>query len=149
MNNGRIALIAVIVVVILVGSYIGLGQVSSNTPISVSKNGITAQVISCDETFDSNHPLLGEVYYLTVELTANPAKVHLYEIYAGNNATGWAGTVALSGYGLSAREVNGTAMGFQNFAGDWTAYAPVEIPIGELSNYNCQLGGWTPILNTY
>jgi len=143
-NNGRVALVAAIVVTVAVGSYFGVNQVSSNTPIVVSRNGITAQVISCDETFDSNHPLLGEIYYLNVELTANPDKVHLYEIYAGNNATGWAGTVALSGYGLTT-----APMGFQNFNGHWTATAPIEIPIGELPNYNCQLGGWTPILNTY
>ena len=126
-----------VVALIAIGSYFGYTQLASQAPLVVTLNGVTAQVQSCTKTASNQ-------YVITVLLTADPTKVHLYEINAQTKAIGWGGNVALSGYGQTTAPED-----FQNLNGTWTATAPITIPLIDLPNYDCQLGGWTPILHTY
>lgn len=110
-------------------SLLTYNQTAVNTPIVVSKDGITAQVQSCTKTSDNQ-------FIITVLLTADPTKLLYFKDI-------WGGKVALTGYGITT-----AFQGFQNLRDRWTATAPLTVPLIELPNYNCQIGGWTPVLNT-
>jgi hypothetical protein len=133
----------IIVAVLGVGSvgYFAYTQTASTTPIAVSKNGVTAQAQNCTKTS-------GNQFVVTVLLTADPQTVHLWA-QANDEIGGYGGNITLRGYGMTTGVQAFSVQAFHDRNGTWTATVPFTVPLIDLPNYDCQLGGWTPILKTY
>ncbi len=129
--------LAMVVVIGLIGASIATYFVyaqTSNSPVVVTNDGITAQVQSCVKTNDNQ-------FQFIVLLTANPSKVNIHLIESNPRVMGWGGTVSLMRDGRQWMSLH-----FQGRNGTWTATAPMSFPLIQDPNYNCQLGVWTPVI---